>query len=65
MDIGRSNKNFKDGNVKIVNDELDFYFHFYFILFSFFSFFFYFSIFRTTWVRVYQSCCHISHKLIV
>ena len=47
--------------VKIVNDGLDFYFHFsfYFILFCF-SFF---SIFRTTWVRVYQSRCHISHKL--
>ena len=39
---------------------------FYFILFSlffFFSFLFY-SMFRTTRVRVYQSCCHISHKLM-
>jgi len=38
-----------------------------FILFSLFTLFFFFfsfsfSIFRTTWVRVYQSCCHISHK---
>ena len=46
--------------VKIVNNGLDFYFHFsfYFILFCF-SF-----IFRTTQVRVYQSRCHISHKLM-
>ena len=29
-----------------------------------FYFFFYSSIFRTTWVRVYQSCCHISHELM-
>jgi len=42
-----------------------------FILFSlfifillFFSFLFHFSIFRTTRVRVHQSCCHISHKLM-
>ena len=42
-----------------------------FILFSLFTLFyfsfifpFYFSIFRTTQVRVYQSCCHISHKLM-
>ena len=38
--------------VKIIDDGL------YFILF-------YFSIFRTTQVRVYQSCYHISHKLMV
>ena len=41
-------------SVKIVNGGLDFHFHFYF----------YFSIFRTTQVRVYQSRCHISHKLM-
>ena len=40
--------------VKIVDGGL----HFYFL----FSLYF---IFRTTWVRVYQSCCHISHKLMV
>ena len=43
-------------DVKIVDDRLDFYFSL-FILF-------YFSIFRTTQVRVYQSRCHISHKLM-
>jgi len=37
-----------------------FIFSFHFILF--FLFFFFYSIFKTTWVRVYQSCCHISHK---
>ena len=56
----------KDGKkriVKIIDNGLDsyFYFSFYFILFYFF---FYSSIFRTTWVRVYQSCCHISHELM-
>ena len=36
-----------------------------FILFYFsFLFHFHFSIFRTTQVRVYQSRCHISHKLM-
>ena len=38
-----------------------------FIFISYFSFsfsFFSFSIFRTTQVRGYQSCCHISHKLM-
>jgi len=40
-----------------------FIFSFHFILF-FFVFFLFFSIFRTTRVRVYQSWCHISHKLI-
>ena len=41
-------------------------FIFYFSLFTLFFFFFFlfFSIFRTTWVRVYQSRCHISHKLM-
>ena len=40
--------------------DLTFIFHFlfYFILFLFL----FFSIFRTTQVRVYQSCYHISHK---
>jgi len=40
-------------------------FHFYF-LFSLYFFvlflFLFFYIFRTTWVRVDQSCWHISHK---
>jgi len=40
-----------------------FIFSLYFI-FSFLFFFFSFSIFRTTQVRAYQSCCHISHKLM-
>ena len=33
-------------------------------LFSLYFIFLFFSIFRTTWVRVYQSRCHISHKLM-
>ena len=41
-----------------------FIFSFHFILFYLFIFF-YFSIFRITRVRIYQSCCHISHKLMV
>jgi len=45
--------------VKIADNGLYFIFPFHFILF-----FFSFSIFRTTWVRVYQSHCHISHKLM-
>ena len=40
-----------------------FIFSFHFILFLFFIFIL-FSIFRTTRVRVYQSRCHISHKLM-
>jgi len=40
-----------------------FIFSFHFILLLFY-FFFYFSIFRTTQVGVYQSRCHISHKLM-
>jgi len=49
--------------VKIIDDGLDSYFHFsfYFILFLFF---FYSSIFRATQVRVYQSRCHICHKVM-
>ena len=47
-------------NVKIINGGLHFLF-FYFFFSLYFSFLF-FSIFRTTQVRVYQSCCHISHK---
>ena len=43
--------------VKIVDSGLHFYFLFSFILILF-------SIFRTTQVRVYQSRCHISHKLM-
>ena len=38
---------------------------FLFSLFLLFDFCFSFSIFRTTWVRVCQSRCHISHKLMV
>jgi len=49
--------------VKIVDSGLYFIFSFHFI-FLLLSFSFYFSIFRTTWVRVHQSCCHISHKLM-
>jgi len=53
----------EDKSVKIVDGGL------YFSLFTLFSFlfllfYFYFSIFRTTWVRVYQSHCHITHKLM-
>ena len=40
--------------IKIVDDGLNFYFYFYF-LFYFSLLFFSFSIFRTTWVRGYQS----------
>ena len=50
-------------NVKIVDGRLCFYFLF-FLNFIFHFLFFYFSIFRTTQVRVYQSRCHISHKLM-
>jgi len=48
--------------VKIIDGGLYFIFsfHFYFT----FLFFFFFSIFRTTQVRVYQSHCHISHKVM-
>ena len=43
--------------------DLTFISHFHFLFY--FSFhFFYFSIFRTDWVRGYQSCCHISHKVM-
>ena len=38
---------------------------FYFIFLFYFSFFPSFSIFRTAWVRVDWSRCHISHKLMV
>ena len=44
---------------------VDFIFYFLFSLYFIFIFIFIlFSIFRTTQVRVYQSCCHISHKMI-
>ena len=43
--------------VKIVDGGLHFYF-----LFSLYFSFSLFSIFRTTQVKVYQSCYHISHK---
>ena len=52
------------GPVKIVDSGLYFISSFHFILF-FFYFYFYFSIFRTAWVRVDWSRCHISHKLMV
>ena len=48
--------------VKIINSGLYFIFSFHFIFL--FLFLFIFSIFRATQVRVYQSCCHISHKLM-
>ena len=52
-----------DLNVKIVDEGLCFYsILFLNVIFRFL--FFSFSIFRTTQVRVYQSRCHISHKLI-
>jgi len=44
---------------------VDFIFYFLFLLYFIFIFIFIlFSIFRTTWVRVYQSHCHISYKLM-
>jgi len=49
--------------VKIIDSGLHFFFFLFTLFFFYFSFLF-FSIFRTTWVRVYQSCCHISHKLM-
>jgi len=52
-----------DSGVKIVDGGLYFIFSFHFIL-LYFTFTFTFSIFRTTRVRVYQSRCHISHKLM-
>jgi len=53
----------KDVYVKIVDGGLYFISSFHFIL-LYFTFLFHFSIFRTTWVGVYQSRCHISHKLM-
>jgi len=47
--------------VKIVDSGLHLFYFFHFI---FHFFYFLFSIFRTTWVRGYQSRCHISHKLM-
>ena len=41
-----------------------FYFLFSSLFYFSFLFHFHFSIVRTTWVRVYQSRCHISHKLM-
>jgi len=49
----------KDNIVKIVDGGLHFIFSLTLFLFLFF-FYFLFSIFRTTWVRVYQSRCHKS-----
>ena len=49
--------------VKIIDSGLHFYFLF-LLYVIFFFFFFFFPIFRTTQVRVYQSHCHISHKLM-
>ena len=44
---------------------MDFIFPFHFIFLFLFPFIFLlFSIFRSTWVRGYQSCCHISHRLM-
>ena len=50
--------------VKIVDDELSFIFLGTFLFYFHFSFSL-FSIFRTTWVRVDWSRCHISHNLMV
>ena len=50
--------------VKIVDGGLYFYFYFFILFYFSFSFFILFSIFRTTWVRVDWSCCHISHNLM-
>jgi len=50
-------------HVKIVDGGLGFYFLFS-LYFIFYFIFLFFSIFRTTWVKVYQSHCHISHKLM-
>ena len=49
-------------DVKIKESGLSLFLFFFLI---FILFFIYFSIFRTTRVRVDQSCCHISHNLIV
>jgi len=52
-------------SVKFTNGGLRFslfYFLFLFLFLFLFCFIFLFSIFRTTGVRVDQSCCHISHK---
>ena len=51
--------------VKIVNSGLHFLFSFFTVFYFFLLLFFFFSIFRTMRVRVYQSHCHISHKLMV
>ena len=48
---------------RLLTMDLTFIFVSYFI-FSFSFLFFSFSIFRTTRVRGYQSCCHISHNLM-
>ena len=52
---------FQDIYAKIVDGELHFLFSLYF---SFYFILFYFPIFRTTQVRVHQSRCHMSHKLM-
>ena len=52
-------------SVKIINGGLHpFLFSLFYLIFLFLLFYFLFSIFRTTQVRGYQSCCHISHKLM-
>jgi len=57
--------NAKDLIVKIVDIGLHFLFSLFTLFYFYFSFlFFSFSISRTTWVRAYQSRCHISHKLM-
>ena len=50
--------------VKIADDGLDFIFSLFILFYFSFSFSFFLSIFRTTWVRGYQSRCHISHNLM-
>ena len=57
-------RNLKRGVMsRLLTMDLTFIFVSYFI-FSFSFLFFSFSIFRTTWVRGYQSRCHISHNLM-
>jgi len=51
-------KKWGEHDVKIVDGGLHFF------IFSFHFIFLFFYIFRTTQVRVYQSHCHISHKLM-
>ena len=59
----REEKKEKRRPVQIIDSRLNFYFLLFILCYFFFFLFFFISIFRTTWVRVYQSCYHTSHKL--